>query len=358
MIASDKTPTVVRGRKLTFAVLFSIIVWAVLCAFPIGMKGMRIIYQKKMTDMEKRVSEQYAVTCWGDSLTAGACGDGVTFPNVLADCIAKKYMEVPVHNMGIGGENSITILGRAGVLEVKLTEETAIPADCVPVEVHFALADGSGFYPLRQGDGGMNPVRLGAISGTLSCRQRSIYDSSSDVQYFFTRAEAGTADKLQAGETLTVDNAGKYESDITVIFIGTNGGYSSTADLIAQQKRLIRNDRYLVIGLTCGAAADYAELDAEMEKAYGAHYFNLRAYLCENGLRLAGLPETAEDRAAIADGIVPPSLRSDSVHFNATGYRLIGEAVFERLDALGIWADLRSDAVQYRKWAEQIACLY
>ena len=74
----------------------------------------------------------YAVACWGDSLTAGAGGDGVTYPQVLAERIAEKYTAVPVHNLGIGGENTVTILGRAGATVIHLYRKIVVPETCTP----------------------------------------------------------------------------------------------------------------------------------------------------------------------------------------------------------------------------------
>ena len=282
-----------------------------------------------------------AVTCWGDSLTAGAGGDSVNYPQVLAERIAEKYAPVPVHNMGIGGENTVTILGRAGVVPVHLYRKIVVPGTCTPVRVWLSGEGVGMFRPLRQGDGGINPVTLDGIPGTLSVQQRSISEPPSKVKYFFTRSEPGRPEAIPTGAALTVANEGKYESDITVIFIGTNGGYLDARDLVLQQKKLIRTNRYLVLGLTRGTEQDTAKENARMAAEFGDHFLDLRTLLCRDGLRLAGLTETDGDRSDIAAGIVPRTLRTDSVHFTAAGYRVIGNAVFDRLDQLGMFAELK-----------------
>lgn len=282
-----------------------------------------------------------AVTCWGDSLTAGAGGNSVTYPHVLAERIAQKYRAIPVHNMGIGGENSTTILGRAGAVNVHLYRKIVVPAKCEPVPVRLCCVGGGGFHPLRQGDGGVNPVELDGIPGMLSVQQSSIFAPTSEIRYFFTRSEPGRAEAIPTGAVLTVANEGKYDSDITAIFIGTNGGYTSGRELVEQQKKLIHHDRYLVLGLTRGLARDTAKANARMEHEFGAHFLDLRTLFCRDGLRLANLPATPGDREDITLGIVPRSLRVDHVHFTAAGYRIIGNAVFDRMDELGFFADLK-----------------
>ena len=63
------------------------------------------------------------IVCWGDSLTAGVGGNGVTYPDVLSNLIKTnitgqygggKLRDVEVINCGVGGESSVTIAGRSG----------------------------------------------------------------------------------------------------------------------------------------------------------------------------------------------------------------------------------------------------
>ena len=67
-----------------------------------------------MTPEERALHFLPGIICWGDSLTYGEEGDGVSFPQVLRERIAAELLEIPVINMGASGEDSITIAGRGG----------------------------------------------------------------------------------------------------------------------------------------------------------------------------------------------------------------------------------------------------
>ena len=54
------------------------------------------------------------ITCWGDSMTAGAGGGGTTYPAVLQSLLTAAGYTSTVFNRGVGGENAPTICARAG----------------------------------------------------------------------------------------------------------------------------------------------------------------------------------------------------------------------------------------------------
>ena len=60
------------------------------------------------------------IVCYGDSLTYGSGGEGVSYPSVLEECLRKNRIYIPVVNMGIGGENTVTIAGRAGAIPFRV----------------------------------------------------------------------------------------------------------------------------------------------------------------------------------------------------------------------------------------------
>ena len=313
-----------------------IILSLLICMSPLIVKGTRWVCRKRIETIRTEIAREFpGVVCWGDSLTAGAGGNGTRYPSVLSEKIAEKYAPISVLNMGVGGEDTKTILARAGKLPIYVTKDFVIPADTeTTVEVQFALEDGSKVTPLRQGNGGMNPVTINGITGTLQVQQDDIWDT--EVAYFFKRAEAGNEQKVTAGTVIVPQFASEInDKRISVIFIGTNGGYASIAHLMEQQKMLIESEHYLIIGLTRENAEKFAEMDAALEAEFGKRFLNLRKWICENGLERAGLIATDADRTAIEKGQMPPSLMSDGVHFNQHGYQIIGEAVFERLDELG-----------------------
>ncbi len=306
------------------------------------------------------------IVCWGDSLTAGAGGGGVTYPKVLETEIQKEIcnqynlksqlngkatylidfsqykIKIPVINMGVGGENTQTIAGRNGAIPYIVSQGFTIPEDRMPIELTFTSQNGGKVAPLRQGDRGVNPVVIGGIEGTLSIKQESY--SSKEYSYFFTRTVAGSSKEIQPGTQIVTAASKKYTDYIPVIFIGQNGGYTDFEDLIRQQRAIIEHqtankDRYIIVGLHTGTAESRNALETAMKNEYGAHYINLRDYMATQAMSDAGLIPTDEDKELMRKGSAPKSLMSDSVHFNGIGYELIGRLIYRTMDDLGYFKE-------------------
>lgn len=306
-----------------------------------GLTGSYFVYRNyKQKDFRQHITSNIkGIVCWGDSLTYGAGGDGTTYPDTLKKLISKNVGEIPVYNLGVGGESTKQIMARAGVLEIKLQKNVTIPADSTPVKVKLVLSDGTLANFLRQGNAGMEEVRIRNIPGYLSIKQKNI--SEGKYTYYFTREKAGKKTKVLAGESVQVDSSIKYRSCIPIIFMGTNGDWTSPKDLISQIESFIDNqysmgtERYLVLGLTAGTREERSELEKAMKAHFGKRYINLREYLSTKALDDAGIEATDNDKKQIALGMVPESLRFDEVHLNATGYKLVGKYVYKHMQELG-----------------------
>ena len=230
------------------------------------------------------------IVCWGDSLTAGAGGDGTTYPSIIQQDINNKVLSefdltyvvnpdlidyvdinydlsIPVVNMGVGGENTDTIVGRNGAIPFVISSDLIIPESTVPVEISFSSQNGDRVAPLRQGSGGVNPVTIDGIEGRIDIKQDS--STSSDFSYSFRRSRRGESKEIAKGTIIETDAFNKYLDYITVIFIGQNGGYSDFEDLIEQQRAIIQhqdrnNDKFIIVGLHTGSAESRAALESAM----------------------------------------------------------------------------------------------
>ena len=281
-----------------------------------------------------------AINCWGDSLTQGAFGDGETYPKALRRIIARQLtangypQSVPiVRNLGISGETSLEIACRGG-----LTMQTQSPIRINQGErriFRIAADGGKAVSILRLGDTGVNPVKIGSVVGRLD----RIDDQN---HYTFTPTHVRYQDTLPKNSRVVTYAAAHYRSAIPVIFIGQNGGYSNTADLIRQQKAIIHNqigadNQYIVVGLHTGTAKQRAALEKKMQQTYGDHYINLRKILSKDGTKIADIKATKEDRRMMRAGMVPASLLADDhLHFNAKGYRTVAKVIYARMTALNI----------------------
>ena len=259
---------------------------------------------------------------WGDSLTAGAGGSGISYPNVCASELGITSFK----NCGVGGENANTIACRQGgdslilkpgnVSEYSLSELTDIyGAQC---------------NPLRQGSGSnsVNPIYINGVKCTLSISQTSITDPN--AKYTIT----GYNEPLLA-ETPVKFSGCNITAKITVIFVGQNGpGLAERLSIIDSMISKI-NDKYIVMGLSSGSSASRADEESQMLSKYGVHYFNTRHMLSKYGMNIMNLTPTSSDVEEISKGEVPSSLRSDSVHLNANGYTALGKMLSQKIRACG-----------------------
>ena len=83
--------------------------------------------------------------------------------------------------------------------------------------------------------------------------------------------------------------------------------------------------------------AEIEEINEYMKKYYGNKFVNLRDYILEYGLEDAGITPTNQDITDIASGEMPTSLRNDSVHFNAKGYQIVANCIYQQGKILGYW---------------------
>ncbi|MBO5526210.1 MAG: hypothetical protein J5993_05600 [Clostridia bacterium] len=100
--------------------------------------------------------------------------------------------------------------------------------------------------------------------------------------------------------------------------------------------------RYLVVGLSRPTnIVDAQKLETEMQKAFGDKFVNIRQYLMTDAITDANLQLTDDDRNYLAIGRPPASFMArlgsgyDPTHFNDTGYTLIGNYLYERMESLG-----------------------
>ena len=92
--------------------------------------------QAERTDTERADTgkeKEPDIVCWGDSLTYGTGGEGVTYPSVLAD-----ETGLTVYNYGVCGEKADQIAVRMGLYPMT-TGAFTIPAEREPVALSTML---------------------------------------------------------------------------------------------------------------------------------------------------------------------------------------------------------------------------
>lgn len=323
------------------------------------------------------VLNQYlpGIVCWGDSLTAGTSGN-VSYPMTLqeyvntnlCDAYDLRYafdnaeiisrinprdykISIPVVNMGSGQENSATILGRAGVVPFVVQRNFVIPAEVESVTIYLASQNGSTVQPLMAGNAGMNPVTIAGVEGTIA----RIYKNGQYI-YQFTRLEAGEEVAVPKNTEILTAAATEYQNYLHIIWMGAYDQTMSADKMVENVKKLLarqtqNSDRFLIIA-PCALGGSWSaqmvctldSIDSAMSQTFGNHYISLRKYLISDGMRDAGLSESKNDATAIKAGCVPESFRSSAsgVDMNAVAYELIAKLVYDRMDQLGYFDEVRT----------------
>lgn len=282
-------------------------------------------------DAEGAAANLPRIVCWGDSLTEGTGGEGMTYPNTL-----EKLSGREVKNYGVYAEMASCIAARQGGNPMHVDAAFTIPAACEPVEIKPVNKSGSPEMLLVFGDAGINPCSIGGVMGTMSI------NADNGVRYF-TRSEAGEETAVESGTPILFHAMlDKREDDILVIFSGTND-YPDTESIkgvIAYQRAMLKYagaEDYVIIGMTKKKAMEeIEEINQILAAEYGEHFLDIRTYLMEHGLEDAGVAETAQDRADMEAGEIPASLRTDEEgHGTSAFYRIIGEQLYKKMQELG-----------------------
>lgn len=282
-------------------------------------------YTKNEIDSLMEASDcDYKIIFWGDSLTAGAGGNGTTYPKVCADELGiTNYL-----NAGVGGETANTIACRNGA------DSMIVPAGDVNGTYSIGeLKDayGTNILPLRQGTGGntVNPIVINGHECTLSLSQTS----ATDANAIYTIS--GYTGELTKYPMPCKFSGCDLTSDITVIFVGQNGPSFDQRLSIIDSIVSRTNGKYVVLTLSSGTEEQMKSQETTMLSKYGNHLFKTREMLAKYGMAMMNMSPTDEDITAISNGSVPPSLRIDSVHLNASGYTILGKMLAAHIRALG-----------------------
>lgn len=292
---------------------------------------------KRLQKLESELTVENQIVCFGDSLTQGAGGNGISYPSVLKGLVGNNYNVI---NQGSGGENTIAILSRQGSVATYVNNIT-IPAKqttvklCQPNEYLDSNLGIKSLLTIAGDMTGINPCYINSVIGILS----KVNDGNG-VYYTFTRSKDGKEIVIDRPTRIFFYSTNRYNNSILCLFIGQNGGYSTEEELVEQIRNAIRHngtDKYIILGLTTGSNTERASLEKTMQNAFGLHYLNTRKYLYMYGLSDANIKPTTQDENDIKNGIVPNSLRSDSVHLNDKGYTVLGNIVYKKGVELGYW---------------------
>lgn len=193
-----------------------------------------LVVNKIETINISKINGKETVNCWGDSLTRGVgVGDSYSkaFPYVLHGLLDGRK----VINCGVGGENTINIASRQGGLP-NIVKPFTIPANASKVEIELTNIYGDSTGILLQGGSALdpttgkyvmtaqiNPCSINGVEGTLT------YENE---KYYFSRSENGESVIVSRPTPLITYAMKSMRDNINIIWIGTNGGFTTSAELI------------------------------------------------------------------------------------------------------------------------------
>jgi hypothetical protein len=286
------------------------------------------------------------IVCWGDSLTAGAGGNGTTYESVLSSLSGKEVI-----NKGIGGQTATQIAARQGGVKILASEAFTVPATTEPVEIKVEASTGT-----KIGN------RWNNINLDMNCSIDGIdgrlYSSGTksgtyyEYTWYFQRETPGKPYEVAANTPfISDDSLTLNDNAIAVIWVGTNEGWTSDSvpndyttyvsykaicDGMIEQLKV---KDYIIVGLTAGKEADYANMKSILEEKYGDRYLDMRSAITsssEEEFAKYGITLTDNDKTLMAVGSMPQSMRVDGVHFNANGYTMIGNIMYNHMVKIGI----------------------
>ena len=272
----------------------------------------------------------------GDSLTQGAGGNKNSMTKVTSKLLGDKW---DIDNMGVGGENTLTIGARYGAIPMYIEEPILIPKTTSKIEINClkSMFDDSIVKPLILGKAGVNPCYIDGIKCKLT---------RNGNKYYINRVHKGFTDHKTKPKTIIETNLSRKKYDFATIFIGQNKGYNTPEDLLHQIDLFVKHkgDKNIII-ITSHGNGDSLTV-APIAKKYKNKHIDLKKYMSSKAIYDAidfgllpnnGKYPTKEDLDNMKQNLAPKSLLHDNIHFNSIGYELLGRLRYKKGIELGYW---------------------
>ena len=306
-------------------------------------------------DMEGKNTKR-VVNCIGDSLTMGAAdiidGNRVIYPysEKLQELLGDDY---DVTNQGIGGEGTLEIGARLNGINAILENDITIPYNRAWVPLGVSSSDGvlsswddSNITLLLQGG------ELQGVYETGPTNYRAYYALINGVECVFAymgnkyqivrKTESADPEEsipCYAGTPIVLERMRKSREPLCNIYwCGTNDSDKST--LVTKLLAMIsyqNNENYIVVGLHNSVAGVFtSEMRTAYRRAFGVRFFDLDLWTRTSALEECGITPTSADTTAINNGVCPPSLLSDNVHFKKVVYEALAVRFKEKMIQIGV----------------------
>ena len=269
-------------------------------------------------------------------------------------------LDMPYYWGGSGGENIWAIMGRMGVLPLRIKDSFTIPAssnDAVALPENYKMyVKWKGNYKtatiwasqsVKQEKLLINPCYIAGVKGNLIGG-----GANSTTPLQFQRLEDGEAVTTKPYEPIYTFGFRETRDCVWFLACHFNGGQSSTEELVELYKKMYNvscSKKVLILGrhkvangvVTSPTLAELQEQENALEDEFGLMFFNTREYMCGRGFErfkeLYPTNYTTTDIEQASQGITPDCMyeSASNVHFNSKGYVVLTEVITQRLIELG-----------------------
>ena len=328
---------------------------------------------------------QKVIVAIGDSITMGANGDtteDTDNPNthLVFDAVCSKVtslgLQIPslkdadryrydycswlraftnykVKNYGVGGETAQTIFARCCNIPAKLPINIVLPSTITDVTIASddtetpyyleSVFDDNAVKPLLQDEGvtdkTVNPCFIDGIELNMS-----VSVNSGKYTWKVRRVSQGDRNvNIEAGTIICMSGYQKtLQSDIAIIFVGTNRDADDNQNLVELIERAVNNLRtkkFIIISRYAFIDAQYQTVlsqEEELEEKFGMKYLNFRKWAVydQNIYKEFGITPTSYDVTEMEHGRLGTAFISDGTHLNAAGHGVLALAIYNRMKCL------------------------
>lgn len=333
----------------------------------------------EMAEETTTIEEKKKVILVGDSETQMAY-----YADELMGHIKELDPSYDIYNYGVGGEKTNEIASRVGAFQMFLEPENSfLSTDSQTGRKYFTLPSTTstvdiGANAITNSWNGQKLNLLRQDTPILDCQPNKMFINGIEClltwtgsTYTLNRVTAGASSyKVFYGTQMTpVNSVIANENDIAIINIGQNGGWTNTADLVAQYKRVVESlgtKKYIVISTHYAQNGDSGAVDfvdnrsiqeAALKKEFGAKFINMREYLCSTALydalettywnndsyptdTVGETHPTATDTSYMTQGLyapmwwVNPNNSADIIHISRRTYAIYYKHIFKIMKSL------------------------
>lgn len=281
---------------------------------------------KSIVDDESKI-----IDCWGDSLTQGSGStSGNAYPNKLQGLVGSTFT---VNNYGQGSETAEAVAFRQGGMSAIVQPFTISSASFIPIDykaINGASLETVSYSALTYGD---SNVYVNGMKLMFRNRGGGIHaiavTNGSDI------GKSINSEMMLRAEGMGIKH-------IMIVCIGQNGWVDDNPEHLADviQNMIDHNDykKYIICGRPTGTKRERETEENVLGSRFGNHYVNLRQYISAYGLSDENITPTEDDTSAMTNGAIPPSLKTDGVHLNNSGYSTMAKCIYQRGKDLGYWS--------------------